>query len=209
MGVFRACVEALFFRAMEPLFFESPARFRAWLKAHHAKTTEVVVGFHKVGTGRPSLTWSQSVDEALCFGWIDGVRRSLGAEAYQIRFTPRKPGSIWSKVNVAKMEALRAAGKMTAAGEAAFAKRSEDRTGIYSFEREAEAALSAPEKKAFKAAVGAWKWFEAQAPSYKKAALHWVVSAKKPETRARRLEQLVADSTEGKRLRQFTWEKKS
>jgi uncharacterized protein YdeI (YjbR/CyaY-like superfamily) len=193
---------------METLYFESPARFRAWLKAHHAKATEVWVGFHKVATGKPSLTWSQSVDEALCYGWIDGLRQGQGPDAYRIRFTPRKAGSIWSKVNLAKIGALRAAGKMTPAGEAAFARRREDRTGVYSFERDAEAVLTAAEKKAFKALKGAWKWFEAQAPSYRKSALHWVASAKKDETRARRFEALAADSAAGKRLKQFTWEKK-
>jgi uncharacterized protein YdeI (YjbR/CyaY-like superfamily) len=188
----------------KPKFFASPAAFRSWLVEHHEVETELLVGFYKVDSGKPSMTWSESVDEALCFGWIDGVRRSLGAEAYTIRFTRRKPKSLWSAINVAKVAQLQAAGKMYPAGERAFALRTPDRTGVYSFERAAAAELTAAEQRAFKRSKPAWTFFDAQAPSYKRAALHWVVSAKREETRARRLEKLIDDSTAGRRLDQLT-----
>ena len=144
------------------------------------------------------MTWSESVDEALCFGWIDGVRRTIDDTAYTIRFTPRKPTSIWSAINVAKVEKLRAAGKMRPAGEAAFAKRTAARTGVYSFERK-EAAVLAPEEAA-QFTAQATAFFAAQAPWYRRTATHWVVSAKKPETRAKRLATLIADSAAGLRI---------
>jgi uncharacterized protein YdeI (YjbR/CyaY-like superfamily) len=184
----------------EPVFFASPEQWRAWLAAHHADSPELLVGFWKVGTGRPSLTWPQSVAEALCFGWIDGVRRSLGAQAYSIRFTPRRPGGIWSAVNVRTYTELLAAGRVEPAGEAAFAARREDRTAVYSFESE-ERELDAEQTARFRAEPGAWEWFEQQAPSYRRTAIHWVTSAKRPETRERRLTTLVADSAAGRRLR--------
>ena len=189
---------------MDPLFFTTPAEFRAWLEAHHATETEVLVGFHKRGTGRPSITWDESVDEALCFGWIDGVRRSLGEESYSIRFTPRKPTSVWSSVNVARVAALEKQGRMTPAGRRAFAARAPERTGVYSFERETPATLTAPEESRLRANAAAAAWFEAQPPWYRRAATHWVVSAKRPETRERRLTQLIADSEHGKTVPPLT-----
>lgn len=159
------------------------------------------MGYRKVGTGLPSMTWPESVDEALCFGWIDGVRQRIDDAAYHIRFTPRRPGSIWSAVNVAKVNALIAQGRMQPAGLAAFAARSEAKTAIYAFEREQPAELAAAELKAFQRHKAAWVWFQAQAPSYQRQMLHWVVSAKRPETRARRLEQLITASTQRLRLR--------
>ena len=186
--------------SLEPVFFASPEEWRAWLAEHHSDRDEVLVGFWKVGTGTPSVTWPQSVAEALCFGWIDGIRRSLGPEAYTIRFTPRRPGSIWSRVNVMTYGELLAAGRVTPAGEAAFAAKRADRSGVYSFEQ-APQELDAEQTATFRAEPGAWEWFEAQAPSYRRTAIHWVVSAKKPETRERRLAMLVTDSAAGRRLR--------
>jgi uncharacterized protein YdeI (YjbR/CyaY-like superfamily) len=189
---------------MDPLFFATPAEFRAWLEAHHATETEVLVGFHKRGTGRPSITWDESVEEALCFGWIDGVRRSLGEESYSIRFTPRKPTSVWSAVNVARVAELEKTGRMTSAGRRAFAARTPERTGVYSFERDATARLTPPEEARLRANAAAAAWFEAQPPWYRRAATHWVVSAKRPETRERRLAQLIADSEQGRTVPPLT-----
>src|SRR5688572_27062793 len=150
----------------KPKYFSSPAEFRTWLERNHEKATELLVGFHKRGTGTPSMTWPESVDEALCFGWIDGVRRSLGDEAYTIRFTPRKPKSIWSAVNVAKIAALTKAGKMQPAGERAYALRTAERTGVYSFEN--SSVLSPTHEKALRANRAAAKYFDAQAPWYQR-----------------------------------------
>jgi uncharacterized protein YdeI (YjbR/CyaY-like superfamily) len=185
---------------MKPVFFATPERFGAWLEEHHETATELLVGFYKKGSGRPSITWPESVEQALRFGWIDGVRRRVDDERYTIRFTPRKPGSNWSRVNLAKIEALRAAGRMHPAGEAAWAARRSDREGVYSFEQRAHARLDAEQEAAFRADRSAWEWFQAQAPSYRRTALHWVTSAKRPETRARRLATLIADSAAGRRI---------
>jgi uncharacterized protein YdeI (YjbR/CyaY-like superfamily) len=186
--------------ADEPIFFASPAAWRAWLEANHAAAPELLVGFHKRATGLPSLTWPESVDQALCFGWIDGVRRSHGADAYTIRFTPRRPGSHWSAVNVAKVAQLTAQGRMRPAGLAAFQARREDRTAKAAHERVRDAELEPPEDAAFRADPVAWQWFSTQAPSYRRTALHWVVSAKRAPTRARRLETLIACSRAGRRV---------
>ncbi len=184
---------------MKPVYFASPDAFRAWLEAHHAEATELVVGFYKRGTGRPSLTWPESVDEALCFGWIDGVRKSVDAERYQIRFTPRKAGSNWSRINVDKVAALTALGKMRPAGLAAFAAREAHKTAIYSYERE-HAAFDAAQEQAFRADAKAWKWWSACAAGYRKVATHWVTSAKQEATRARRLATLIADCAAGVKI---------
>lgn len=184
----------------EPIFFADAEQWRSWLVANHETATECVVGFVKTSTGRAGLRWSESVDQAVCFGWIDAVRRGIDDESYSIRFTRRKPSSIWSKVNVEKVERLRAAGLMTPAGEAAFAARSEAKTGVYSFERATPAELSRGELDRFRSVGSAYEFFQAQAPSYQRAALHWVISAKRDETRIRRFEQLLADSLAGKRL---------
>ncbi len=185
---------------MEPVFFASAAKFRAWLARHHATRTEVLVGFHKKGTGRATLTWSESVDQAVCFGWIDGVRRSLGPDAYTIRFTPRKPGSTWSNVNVAKVERLTALGLMQASGVAAFERRDPAKTGVYSFEG-AAAKLSSDDEREFRRHVAAWAWYERQPPGYRRTAAHWVASAKQEATRRRRLETLIADSAAGIKIK--------
>jgi uncharacterized protein YdeI (YjbR/CyaY-like superfamily) len=188
-------------RATTPRFFATPAAFRAWLDAHHATATELVVGFYKTNSGKPSMTWPESVDEALCVGWIDGVRRSLSTEAYSIRFTPRKPTSIWSAINVAKVEALRTAGRMRPAGEAAFARRTAARTGVYSFERSEAAVLSPAHAAKLAADPRAAAWFAAQAPWYQRTAIHLVISAKREDTRERRFDELLRDCRAGRKIK--------
>jgi uncharacterized protein YdeI (YjbR/CyaY-like superfamily) len=188
----------------KPRFFAIADDFRAWLEKHHASATELVVGFHKTHTGRASMTWTESVREALCYGWIDGIRRSLGDDSYTIRFTPRKPGSNWSLRNVRHVEELIREGRMAPAGMAAFEARTPNRTGVYSFEQRDSARLEAAQEKQFRANSGAWEFFESQPPSYRKTAVYWVVSAKREETRSRRLVQLIEDSAAGRRLAQLT-----
>jgi uncharacterized protein YdeI (YjbR/CyaY-like superfamily) len=191
-----------------PRFFATPAAFRAWLAAHHDRESELVVGFYKKGSGKPSITWPESVDEALCYGWIDGVRRSLGEESYTIRFTPRKSRSIWSNVNIAKVQALLAAGRMMPAGMAAWERRDSAKSGIYSFERLEAAAFDAEAERRFSGNRAAWKYFQAQPPGYRRLATHYVVSAKRPETRERRLIALIEHSARSERLPQTLSEKK-
>jgi uncharacterized protein YdeI (YjbR/CyaY-like superfamily) len=188
-----------------PEFFAAGAEFRAWLVAHHDQETELLVGFWKVGSGKPSMTWPESVDVALCFGWIDGVRRRRDDASYTIRFTPRRPGSIWSAVNVAKAEELAAAGLMAPAGLAAFALRRADRTAVYSHEQGGDAALAftTAERERLESAPGAWEYVIAQPGSYRRAVVHWLHSAARPETRERRLEQLLAESSAGRQVAQF------
>jgi uncharacterized protein YdeI (YjbR/CyaY-like superfamily) len=182
----------------EPIFFATAAEFRAWLEQHSASSDELVVGYWKTSSGRPSMTWAESVEEALCFGWIDGIRRSRDAESYTIRFTPRRPRSIWSNVNVATYARLVEQGRMTAAGTAAFERRRDELTGVYSGEQELQP-LPADAVAALQAAPGAWEFWCAQPPSYRKPAAWWLISAKKAETRTKRLEALVADSAAGLR----------
>ena len=183
---------------MKARFFPTPQHFRDWLEAHHADRKELLVGFHKKGSGRASITWPESVDEALCFGWIDGVRRSLGETSYTIRFTPRKPTSTWSAVNVARVAVLTKARRMRPAGQRAFAARRPERTGIYAFERTEAARLSPEHEKRLRANRQAAAFFDAQPPWYRRTAAHWVVSAKRPETREKRLAQLLASSAQGR-----------
>lgn len=197
------------FAMPSPTFFSTPAAFRQWLQAHAASASELLVGFHKVGTGRPCMGWSESVDEALCFGWIDGVRRRIDEHSYSIRFTPRKPSSIWSAVNIAKVEQLQAAGRMTPAGLAAFAHRKAAKSAIYSHEQAAAAELPAPMLRAFQRNGKAWRFFsEATPPGYRKTLLHWVTSAKRPETRAARFAQLLAACAAQERIDLWTRNKK-
>jgi uncharacterized protein YdeI (YjbR/CyaY-like superfamily) len=191
-----------------PHFFATPAAFRAWLATHHDRESELVVGFYKRGAGKPSITWLESVDEALCYGWIDGVRRSLGEERYSIRFTPRKPSSVWSNVNIAKVQALLAQGRMMPAGVAAWERRDPARSGIYSFERQEAAAFDAEAERRFARNRAAWKYFQAQPPGYRRLATHYVISAKRPETRERRLSALIEHSARGERLPQTLSERK-
>lgn len=186
---------------MKPTFFRTPADFREWLEQHHDAAPELWVGFHKKGSGRPSITWPESVDEALCFGWIDGVRKSLGDESYVIRFTPRRARSIWSAVNVRRVTELTRLGRMRPAGVKAFEARDPARTGVYSFEQPRESlTLGAPYKAKLKASKRAWTFFRSQAPWYQRTASRWVMSAKKEETRLRRLAALIEDSARGRRI---------
>ena len=194
----------------EAIYFASPEEFRAWLEEHHEGEAEVFVGYWKRATGKPSLTWSQAVDEALCFGWIDGVSRRVDGERHVQRFTPRKPVSNWSAVNIAKVEQLRAEGRMRAAGEAAFARRSDDRSRVYSYEQRKNPVLEPEHEERFRANAAAWENFMAMPPSYRKPALYWVTSAKRPETRERRLATLIEDSAAGRRIEQMSkWTKKA
>ncbi|MEX1045965.1 MAG: YdeI/OmpD-associated family protein [Actinomycetota bacterium] len=189
---------------MKPKFFAKPEKFREWLKVHHKTESELWVGFHKKDSGKPSMTWPEAVEEALCFGWIDGVRRSYSASSYVNRFTPRRAGSNWSKINIAKAEELIRNRKMRAAGRTAFEARSEAKAGVYSFEREREPAFSASQQRAFKADRKAWEFFRAQPPWYRRAATWWVISAKREETRERRLAQLIRDSRAGRTIQPLT-----
>jgi uncharacterized protein YdeI (YjbR/CyaY-like superfamily) len=184
----------------EAIFFETPSELRAWLEEHHATASELWVGYYKQGSGRRSLTWSEVVDEALCFGWIDGKTQRIDEHRYRQRLTPRRPNSNWSAVNIAKVAELRAQGRMTPAGEAAFAARREESPATLSYERRHEAAFDDEQEAAFRANAPAWEWFCAQSPSYRTMATFWVVSAKRPETRARRLATLIECSSEGRRV---------
>ncbi|WP_420149926.1 YdeI/OmpD-associated family protein [Spirosoma sp.] len=184
---------------MAPIFFATQADFRKWLEENHDKATELVVGYYKVGSGKLSMTWSQSVDQALCFGWIDGVRRSIDADSYCNRFTPRKPKSNWSAVNIRKIEQLTQQGLMQPAGLAAFEKRLESKSRIYAYEQ-TEVGLSEEFEKAFKNYEKAWTFFRKQAPSYQKRAMNWVMTGKQPETRLNRLNKLIQTSEEGQKI---------
>ena len=187
-------------------FFKTEADFRRWLAANHATTPELLVGFWKKSSGKPSIDWPQARDQALCFGWIDGLRKSLGDEAYTIRFTPRRKGSIWSKVNVERFNALKAAGQMTAGGEAAY-ERDKHRSGVYSYEKPL-ASLTRQEEALFRKNKSAWADWEARPAGYRRSALGWVTGAKRPETRAKRLKELIEVSAQGRRLPQYDWTKK-
>jgi uncharacterized protein YdeI (YjbR/CyaY-like superfamily) len=188
---------------LKPQFFRSPEAFRAWLGKNHAGRSEVWVGFYKVHTGKQGLSYAQALDEALCFGWIDTTVRRIDDERHMQRFTPRKPNSYWSAINTAKAKALIRQGRMAPPGLAAFQARDAAWTSRYAHER-ASAKLSATEERAFRASGKAWGKFQAMAPSYRKAAIHWVASAKKPATRARRLATLVTSSADGERVPPLT-----
>ena len=181
---------------MAPRFFRSAAEFRRWLAAHHARAPELLVGFRKKDSGRGGLTYAEALDEALCFGWIDGVRKSLGEEGYTIRFTPRRARSIWSQVNLRHMKRLLAAGRVRPAGRAAYEQRDAARTKRYAFEQDAFDFAPA-ELKRFRANKKAWAFFQALRPSYRRPITWWVVSAKKDDTRRRRLEALIASCARG------------
>jgi uncharacterized protein YdeI (YjbR/CyaY-like superfamily) len=187
--------------ASDPIFFETPSQLRDWLDEHHQTADEVFVGAWKKATGKPTLTWPEIVEEALCVGWIDSIRRSVPGDGWVIRLTPRRKGSNWSAVNVAKVAELRAGGRMRPAGEAAFAARRDDRTAIYSFEQARDPELASVEEAQFRANQAGWAWFSAKAPSFRKQALHWVISAKRAETRERRLATLIEASAKGEPIR--------
>jgi len=182
----------------DPAYFATEADFRRWLAAHHETAPELLVGFWKKGSGKPSIDWPQARDQALCFGWIDGVRKSLGDEAYTIRFTPRRKGSVWSKINVERFHALKVAGQMRPAGEAAFEAGREDRSH-YSYESEARE-LAPEETARFRANAAGWADWEKRPAGYRKVVLHWVTSAKKPETRAKRLGILIENCAAGEKI---------
>ncbi|HET6670203.1 MAG TPA: YdeI/OmpD-associated family protein [Pyrinomonadaceae bacterium] len=182
-----------------PTFFKTPTDFRKWLSRHHAGETELWVGFYKKDSGKPSLTWPESVDEALCCGWIDGIRKSIDETSYKIRFTPRRPRSIWSAVNIRRVAELTKEGRMQPAGEKAFAGRLEYKSGIYAYEQR-QPELPEPYAKELRKNKAAAKFFESQPPSYRKVAMWWIVSAKQEETRLKRLQKLIASSAEGRRI---------
>jgi uncharacterized protein YdeI (YjbR/CyaY-like superfamily) len=186
-----------------PRYFQNQAKLRRWFQAHHASKKELWLGFHKVHTGRPSVTYRQALDEALCFGWIDGVRRGLGDEAWSIRFIPRVRKDNWSLVNIRRAKELILAGHMSPPGLRAFEHRNEDKAGAAHHGRR-DAQLDASSERALRTDAGAWAFWSAQPPSYQKPAAWWILTAKKPETKARRLAQLLADSARGRRLRMLT-----
>jgi uncharacterized protein YdeI (YjbR/CyaY-like superfamily) len=189
--------------AAQPLFFPSPGDFRAWLEENHHKQQEQLVGFYKKDSGKPSITWAESVDQALCFGWIDGVRRSLDGSSYTIRFTPRKSGSTWSAINIKRVGELTAAGLMRPAGLKAFEARLAHKSAIYSYEQRQSAEFSAEGRRRFQANKKAWEFFQRQPPGYRRLCTFWVMSAKQDETRMRRLDRLIADSAAGQRIREL------
>lgn len=185
--------------AVKPRYFRGPAAFRKWLAANHRTADELLVGFYKKDSGKPGITWPESVDQALCFGWIDGVRRRVDEVSYTIRFTPRRAQSIWSTVNIRRVAYLAEQALMAPAGTAAFERRSDDKSSVYAYEQRQSTALSAEHEKRFKANRKAWAFFQAQAPSYQRVMIHHVVSARKEETRERRFERLFADSAQERR----------
>lgn len=186
---------------MKPLYFATPTEWRRWLEEHHADTAELLVGFYKVGSGRPSITWPESVDQALCFGWIDGIRRRIDEHRYSIRFTPRRQGSVWSAVNIRRVKELSKAGLMRPAGTKAHAKRTASNSVIYAYEQDRKAATLGPGYEArLQANPKAWAFFQSQPPGYRRTCSWWVVSAKKEETRERRLESLIGHSAKGRQI---------
>ena len=185
---------------LTPVFFPTPAAFRRRLARHGSTASVLLVGYYKVASGRPSLTWSESVDEALCFGWIDGVRKRIDDVSYQIRFTPRRTDSIWSSINLAKVEVLISQGRMQPSGLLAYSHRADHRSSVYSYEQEASPAFTAQELAVLKGSPAAWQFFNGTPPSYRRAVVRWIVSSKLPATRARRLSRLVESCAAGKRL---------
>ena len=189
---------------MKPIFFTTPSEFRRWLEDHHDSATELWVGFYKKSSGRRSITWPEAVDEALCFGWIDSVRKGIDEVSYANRFTPRKARSNWSSVNVARVQDLTLMGRMHPAGIAAFERRAPERTGTYSYEQRTAAALDHAYERRFRANSRAWIFFQSQPASYRKAAIWWVVGAKREETRLKRLQRLIEDSGHGRTVPPLT-----
>lgn len=182
------------------LFFDSPGDFRKWLQSHHGTSREQWIGFYKKGSGRPSITWPESVDEALCFGWIDGLRKTIDADSYQIRFTPRRTASNWSAINIERVKELTRLGRMRPTGLKAFGLRKEKKSGIYSYENRHAAVMTEAAEKQFRARKKAWEFFQSQAESYRKTAIWWVVGARKDTTRGKRLQKLMAESNAGRRI---------
>ena len=184
---------------MTPTFFRTPADLRTWFRKNHATAAELWIGFYKVGTGKPSITWPESVDEALCCGWIDGIRKTVDEHSYKIRFTPRRPRSVWSAVNIKRVRALSDEKRMLPAGRKAFAARRENKSGIYSYEQRPQD-LVEPYLSQMKKNKAAWTFFAAQPPSYRKVMTWFILSAKREETRLQRLEKLIGVSATGKRM---------
>jgi uncharacterized protein YdeI (YjbR/CyaY-like superfamily) len=184
---------------LKPEFFPTPADFRTWLEKNHATATELWVGFYKRDSGKPSITWPESLDQALCFGWIDGIRKPVDEISYQIRFTPRRRGSIWSATNIKRAKELVRLKQMRPIGLKAFAARIENKSGVYSYEQR-KTDLEEPYAKLLKKNKTAWNFFEKQSPSYRKMIGWWIISAKKEETRMTRLAKLISESAQGKRL---------
>ncbi len=184
---------------MDPIFFQTPTEFRKWLEKNHKKKTELIVGYYKKGTGKPSMTWSQSVDEALCFGWIDGIRRSIDNERYCIRFTPRRSTSTWSSVNIRKMDEMMKKGLVMQAGLEVFENRKEEKTRVASYEGNPKI-LDNDSETRFKENKIAWEFFISRAPSYKKLIIHWIMSAKLEATRLRRLEKAISECHKQNRI---------
>jgi uncharacterized protein YdeI (YjbR/CyaY-like superfamily) len=185
---------------LKPLFFPSPSAWRAWLEKHHADTTELWIGLYKRESGRSSITWPEAVDGALCFGWIDGIRKSIDETSYKIRFTPRKPRSIWSAANVKRATELSAMGLMHPAGLSAFQNRDGKRTELYSYEQRKGAELPAAYERKFRTNQAAWAFFQAQPPGYKRVCSWWVISAKKEETKLKRLAALIEHSEHQRKI---------
>ncbi len=192
---------------MIPTFFATAKQWRNWLLKNHESAKEIIVGFHKKHTGTPSITWPESVDQALCFGWIDGIRRGIDEDTYCIRFTPRKPKSIWSAVNIKRIKELIEAGEVAPAGLKAFEIRDEKKANLYSFEQK-EVAFTPAQKKLFKANTAAWKYFESMPLSYRRPATWWVQSAKQEATKTQRLNTLIADSEAGKKIKSLSYASK-
>lgn len=189
--------------SLKPKFFNAASKFRQWLAANYDQASELWVGYYKKDSGKPSLTWPESVDEALCFGWIDGIRKSVDEVSYTIRFTPRKPRSSWSAVNIKRATELAELGLMQPAGLKAFQNRQEARSAVYAYEQRGQKLDGAHERK-LQANKKAWAFFQAQPPSYQKAASWWVISAKKEETRLKRLATLIEDSANGRTVPPLT-----
>ena len=181
-------------------FFATPDKWRQWLDKHHAKADELWVGYHKKGSGTPSITWPESVDEALCYGWIDGIRKTIDDTRYKIRFTPRRKGSNWSAVNIARVAVLTKEGRMRPSGLAAYKARTDEKSRVYTYEQKEASTLGDEFERRFRANAKAWAFFESQAPYYRKLATRWVVSAKQQATRERRLATLIEDSAAGRRI---------
>ena len=188
----------------EPIYFESPEQLRDWFDANHETAAELWLGYWKKATGRPTVTWAQAVDEALCVGWIDTTRYSVDDERSRQRFTPRRKGSNWSVVNIANVERLTREGRMRPAGLRAFEARTEARSAVYSYEQRHQARLTDEEEARFRANQAAWAWFQGQPQSYRTGATWWVVNVKRPETRERRLGQLIEESAKGLRPKPLT-----
>jgi uncharacterized protein YdeI (YjbR/CyaY-like superfamily) len=189
---------------VKPTFFATPAGFRAWLEKHHDQSQALWVGYYKKATGKPSITWPESVDEALCFGWIDGLRKRVDEESYMIRFTPRKATSTWSAVNIERVAELIAQERMHPAGLKAFEKRTAGKSGAYAYEQREAAQLDVAQEQQFRANPQAWEFFQAQPPWYRKTATWWVISAKKEATRQKRLATLIEDSAQGRTIGPLT-----